>query len=66
MRSLYPMADLITLLGKVDDNVKKLNRIYTNQVGRNLADDELIPILLAEIDAIRVQVVALETAALDP
>lgn len=48
MKSLYPMADIMTLLTKIESNVSKLAAIYTNEEARTAVDDALIDQFLAQ------------------
>jgi ABC-type uncharacterized transport system substrate-binding protein len=42
MKSLYPMADIMTLMTKIEDNINKLGVIYTSEEERNAIDEGLI------------------------
>ena len=42
MKSLYPMADIMTLLTKIEGEIGKLNVIYTSEEERNAIDEGLI------------------------
>jgi len=42
MKSLYPMADIMTLLTKIEGNINKLGVIYTSEEERNAIDEGLI------------------------
>ena len=42
MKSLYPMADIMTLLTKIEGEILRLGDIYTTQEARNAIDEGLI------------------------
>jgi ABC-type uncharacterized transport system substrate-binding protein len=42
MKSLYPMADIMTLMTKIEGNITKLGVIYTSEEARNAIDEGLI------------------------
>ena len=42
MKSLYPMADIMTLMTKIEGNINKLGVIYTSEEERNAIDEGLI------------------------
>lgn len=42
MKSLYPMADIMTLMTKIEGNINKLGVIYTTEEERNAIDEGLI------------------------
>ncbi len=42
MKSLYPMADIMTLMTKIEGNITKLSGIYTSEEARNAIDEGLI------------------------
>lgn len=42
MKSLYPMADIMTLMTKIEGNINKLGVIYTAEEERNAIDEGLI------------------------
>lgn len=48
MKALYPFADIMTLLGKVENNINKLGTIYTVEEERTPVDDALIDSFLAQ------------------
>ena len=48
MKALYPFADIMTLLGKVENNINKLGTIYTVEEERTPVDDALIDSSLAQ------------------
>jgi len=56
MKSLYPMADIMTLMTKIEGNINKLGVIYTSEEERNAIDEGLI-------DSFVVQAGQLTTAA---
>ena len=56
MKSLYPMADIMTLMTKIEGNITKLGVIYTSEEARNAIDEGLI-------DSFVVKVGELTTAA---
>ena len=56
MKSLYPMADIMTLMTKIEGNITKLGVIYTSVEERNAIDEGLI-------DSFVVQAGELTTAA---
>jgi len=47
MKSLYPFADIMTLMNKIENNVVKLQTIYTSEEERTATDDSLIDSFLA-------------------
>ena len=42
MKSLYPMADIMTLLTKIEGEINTLGVIYTSEEARNAIDEGLI------------------------
>ena len=42
MKSLYPMADIMTLLTKIESEINTLGVIYTSEEARNAIDEGLI------------------------
>lgn len=48
MKSLYPFADIMTLMGKIEGNITKLSFIYTSEEERTTTDDALIDSFLAK------------------
>jgi hypothetical protein len=42
MKSLYPMADIMTLLTKIENEINTLGVIYTSEEARNAIDEGLI------------------------
>lgn len=42
MKSLYPMADIMTLMTKIESEILRLGDIYTTQEARNAIDEGLI------------------------
>jgi len=48
MKSLYPFADIMTLMGKIETNITKLQTIYTSEEARNAIDEGLIDSFVAE------------------
>jgi len=47
MKSLYPFADIMTLMNKIENNVVKLQTIYTSEEERTATDDSLIDSFLS-------------------
>jgi len=56
MKSLYPMADIMTLMSKIETNIGRLGVIYTSEEARNAIDEGLIDSFIAKANE-------LETAA---
>lgn len=54
MKALYPMADIMTLLGKIETNIGKLATIYTEQEPRTAVDDALIDSFLSQANELSV------------
>lgn len=52
MKALYPMADIMTLLGKIENNIGKLATIYTQQEPRTAVDEALIDSFLLQANAL--------------
>jgi len=48
MKSLYPFADIMTLMSKIEGNIGKLQAIYTSQEERTATDDSLIDSFLTK------------------
>jgi len=48
MKSLYPFADIMTLMGKIEGNIVKLQTIYTSQEERTATDNSLIDSFLVK------------------
>ena len=48
MKSLYPFADIMTLMSKIEGNIGKLQTIYTSQEERTATDDSLIDSFLTK------------------
>ena len=48
MKSLYPMADIMTLMTKIEGNIHKLGVIYTSEEERNAIDEGLIDSFIAK------------------
>ena len=48
MKALYPFADIMTLLGKVENNINKLANIYSTEEQRTAVDDALIDSFLTQ------------------
>lgn len=42
MKSLYPFADIMTLMSKIEGNITKLGAIYTSEEERTTTDEALI------------------------
>ena len=47
MKSLYPFADIMTLMNKIENNIVKLQTIYTSEEERTATDDSLIDSFLS-------------------
>ena len=48
MKSLYPFADIMTLMSKIEGNIGKLQTIYTSQEERTATDESLIDSFLTK------------------
>jgi len=48
MKSLYPFADIMTLMSKIEGNITKLSVIYTSQEERTATDESLIDSFLTK------------------
>ena len=48
MKSLYPFADIMTLMSKIEGNIGKLQAIYTSQEERTATDESLIDSFLTK------------------
>jgi len=48
MKSLYPFADIMTLMSKIESNIGKLQTIYTSEEARTATDDSLIDSFLVK------------------
>ena len=48
MKSLYPFADIMTLMSKIEGNIGKLQTIYTLQEERTATDESLIDSFLTK------------------
>ena len=51
MKSLYPMADIMTLMTKIEGNITKLGVIYTSEEERNAIDEGLIDQFVVKQDS---------------
>ena len=56
MKSLYPFADIMTLMSKIEGNIVKLQTIYTSEEERTATDESLIDSFITKANE-------LETAA---
>lgn len=52
MKALYPFADIMTLLGKIENNINKLGTIYTVEEERTAVDEALIDSFLAQASSL--------------
>lgn len=52
MKALYPMADIMTLMNKIESNITKLGVIYTSEEARTAVDEALIDQFLAQATAL--------------
>ena len=52
MKALYQFADIMTLLGKIESNIGRLNVIYTNEEAVTPVDEALIDSFLAQASAL--------------
>ena len=48
MKSLYPFADIMTLMSKIEGNIGKLQTIYTSEEERTATDESLIDSFLTK------------------
>lgn len=54
------MADIMTLLGKVENNINRLGTIYTTEEERTAVDDALIDSFLAQASQLSTAATALK------
>ena len=52
MKALYQFADIMTLLGKIESNIGRLNAIYTNEEAVTPVDEALINSFLEQATAL--------------
>lgn len=52
MKALYQFADIMTLLGKIESNIGRLNAIYTNEEAVTPVDEALIDSFLAQASSL--------------
>jgi len=52
MKALYQFADIMTLLGKIESNIGRLNTIYTNEEAVTPVDEALIDSFLAQASSL--------------
>ena len=60
MKSLYPFADIMTLMTKIEGNIVKLQTIYTSQEARTATDESLIDSFVAKANELEVAAEALK------
>ena len=61
MKSLYPLADIMTLMNKIETNIGKLGVIYTSEEARNAIDEGLIDQFVAQAGQLTTAANALKT-----
>ena len=61
MKSLYPMADIMTLMNKIETNIGRLGVIYTSEEARNAIDEGLIDSFVAKANELQAAANALKT-----
>lgn len=61
MKSLYPFADIMTLMSKIEANIVKLGTLYTSEEARTTTDDALIDQFLAKAVELSTAATALKT-----
>lgn len=66
MKALYPMADIMTLLTKLEGNVQKLAVIYATEEAVNPIDVGLIDSFIAKSQELQVAAEALKTIPFNP
>ena len=66
MKALYPMADIMTLLTKLEGNVQKLSVIYATEEAVNPIDVGLIDSFIAKAQQLQVAAEALKTIPFNP
>ncbi len=66
MKSLYPFADIMTLMNKIESNIVKLNTIYTSEEEITTIDENLIDQFLVEANELSTAATALKTAIYVP
>jgi hypothetical protein len=60
MKSLYPFADIMTLMSKIEGNIVKLQTIYTSQEERTATDESLIDSFVAKANQLEAAAEALK------
>ena len=60
MKSLYPFADIMTLMSKIEGNIVKLQTIYTSQEERTATDESLIDSFAAKANQLEAAAEALK------
>lgn len=60
MKSLYPFADIMTLMTKIEGNIVKLQTIYTSQEARTVTDESLIDSFVTKANELEVAANALK------
>ena len=65
MKSLYPFADIMTLMSKIEGNIGKLQAIYTSQEERTATDESLIDSFITKANELETAATALKGITFD-
>lgn len=60
MRSLYPFADIMTLMTKIETNIEKLQSIYESVEERTVVDESLIDSFVSKAGELEAAALALK------
>ena len=65
MKSLYPFADIMTLMSKIESNIGKLQTIYTSEEERTATDESLIDSFITKANELETAANALKGITFD-